>query len=116
MQEIKDTKLNFKYNPVSFTSIMIQQILTPILEDCLYVDFLKDPNIPVEEAKNLYRFRRRSAKFKENMKYQYQSISCPFCLVYSDTQNHSMYRRENKITVKGNHEDIFQGNNTKRSI
>ena len=41
-------------------------------------NYFKDPNIPVEEAKNLFRYRTRSAKFKENMKNEYQSITCPF--------------------------------------
>ena len=31
-------------------------------------DYLKDDDIPVAEAKNLFRFRTRSARFKENIK------------------------------------------------
>ena len=57
-------------------------------------NYLKNPDIPVQEAKNLFRFRTRSAKFKENMKNQYQNSTCPFCLVYSDTQQHAVYRCE----------------------
>ena len=73
-------------------------------------NYLKDPHISVEEAKNLFRYRTRSAKFKENMKNEYQSITCPFCLVYSDTQIHSMQCTDvtSKITVKGNYQDIFK--------
>ena len=44
------------------------------------------------------------------MKNEYQSITCPFCLVYSDTQIHSMQCTDvtSKITVKGNYQDIFK--------
>ena len=71
--------------------------------------YLKDPNISVTEAKNLYRFRTRSAKFKENMKNGYQSIECPFCFVHPDTQLHSVQcvQVKKKITMKGNYEEIF---------
>ena len=31
-------------------------------------EYFKDENITVAEAKNLFRFRTRAAKFKENMK------------------------------------------------
>ena len=73
-------------------------------------NYFKDPNIPVEQAKNLFRYRTRSAKFKENMKNEYQSITCPFCLVYSDTQIHSMQCTDvnSKISVKGKYQDIFK--------
>ena len=77
--------------------------------------YLKDPNISVAEAKNLYRFRTRSAKFKENMKNGYQSITCPFCFVHPDTQVHSMQCDDikTKITIKGIYEDIFKQNISK---
>ena len=52
--------------------------------------YLKDPKIPVAEAKNLYRYRTRSAKYKENMKTSYQSTPCPFCFVQPDSQTHSV--------------------------
>ena len=67
------------------------------------------------EAKNLYRFRTRSAKFKENMKNGYQSITCPFCFVHPDTQVHSMQCDDikTKITIKGIYEDIFKQNISK---
>ena len=73
-------------------------------------NYLKNPNIPVEEAKNLFRYRTRSAKFKENMKNEHQINTCPFCLVFSDTQIHSMQCTvlNSKITVKGNYYDIFK--------
>ena len=42
--------------------------------------YLKNYDIPTEEAKNLYRFRTRLAHFKENMKNGFLSTACPFCL------------------------------------
>ena len=74
--------------------------------------YLKDPRIPVTEAKNLYRYRTRSAKYKENMKTSYQSTPCPFCFVQPDSQTHSVQCTvvRSKITVQGNYTDIFKEN------
>ena len=73
--------------------------------------YLKDSKITVEEAKNLYRYRTRVAKYKENMKSSFTnvSIACPLCLVQPDTQIHSVSCPEvkSKVMVKGTYEDIF---------
>ena len=60
--------------------------------------YLKDPDIPVAEARNLYRYRTRSAKYKENMKSSYTntSLACPVCLLQPDTQQHSLQCTEVK--------------------
>ena len=73
-------------------------------------NYLKDVNITVQEAKNLYRFRTRAAKFRENMKNSYNvSIACPLCHVQPDTQVHSLKCPvvRTKVDVKGNYSDIF---------
>ena len=74
-------------------------------------NYLRDPEIPVAEARNLYRYRTRSAKYKENMKTSYSTTSmpCPLCLVHPDTQPHSLQCTEvqAKIQVKGKYQDIF---------
>ena len=72
--------------------------------------YFKDPDISVAEAKNLYRFRTRSAKFKENMRSGYQNKDCPLCFIHPDTQVHSMQCIEvkSKITIRGKYEDIFK--------
>ena len=56
-------------------------------------NYLKDQDIPVVEARNLYRYRTRCAKYKENMKNSYITIStaCPVPTVpgparYSEAQ------------------------------
>ena len=51
-----------KMNNLSYSELKLQK-------------YLKDPDIPVNEAKNLYRFRTRSAKYKQNMKTGYSSTS-----------------------------------------
>ena len=53
-------------------------------------NYLTDDEISVEEAKNLYRFRTRVAKFKENFKNGYVANAYPLCLVQPDTQAHSL--------------------------
>jgi hypothetical protein len=72
-------------------------------------EYLKDDEIPVVEARNLYRFRTRVAKFKLNFKNSYESIACPLCLVQPDTQVHCVQCPEvkNKIDVQGDYRDIF---------
>ena len=50
------------------------------MENLHYTDlelhnYLKDAKIPEAEAKNLFRFRTRSAKFKANMKNGYSTIT-----------------------------------------
>ena len=54
-------------------------------------NYLRDQNIPVNEAKSVFRFKTRTALFKENMKSYYKISSCPMCNcnTYPDTQSHS---------------------------
>ena len=73
-------------------------------------NYLKDDKIPVQEAKNLYRFRTRVAKFKENQKNSYDvSFACPLCQVQPDTQSHSVQCPvvRTKVEVKGTYSDIY---------
>ena len=51
-------------------------------------NYLIDDDLTVQEAKNLYKFRTRSAKFKENYKNSYVGIACPLCLIQPETQAH----------------------------
>ena len=73
--------------------------------------YLKDSRIPVAEARNLYRYRTRCVKYKENMKssYTHTSLACPLCLVQPDTQKHSLESNEvkSKTVIEGKYEDIF---------
>ena len=72
-------------------------------------NYLKDPKISVEEAQNIFRFRTRSANFKENMKAKYAEILCPLCENQPDSQSHSFECSivKEKIKISGNYEDIF---------
>ena len=73
--------------------------------------YLRDPQISVAEAKNLNRYRTRSAKFKENMKKGYQCTPCPFCSVQPDTQcTVQCTVVKSRITVQGKYFDIFKEN------
>ena len=53
-------------------------------------NYLKDTEITVAEAKNLFRYRTRVARYKENMKSSYLVTACPVCCVQIDTQEHSI--------------------------
>ena len=73
-------------------------------------NYLKDEKILVKEAKTLYRFRTRAAKFGENMKNNCNvSTACPLCHVQPDTQEHSLKCPvvRTRVEVKGNYRDIF---------
>ena len=67
-------------------------------------NYFKDPKIPVEEAQNIFRFRTRSANFKENMKTKYKETLCPLCEIQPDSQAHSFKCSvvNEKINIDGN--------------
>ena len=72
-------------------------------------NYLRDPSISVEEAQILFRFRTRSEKYKNNMKSNFEDLSCYFCTVSQDSQEHSFQCEIVKANVKieGDYEDIF---------
>ena len=75
-------------------------------------NYLKDPNISVEEAKNIFAYRTRMAEFKENFKGKYSNHLCVLCSTSNDTQEHSFSCREVTARVKLDEEykDIFKKN------
>ena len=85
------------------------------MDNLVYIDlklqnYLKDVKITAQDAQNLYRFRTRAARFKDNMKNSYNvSSTCPLCHVQPDTQVHSVKCPvvQSKVKVKGCYSDIF---------
>ena len=76
-------------------------------------NYLSNESITVQEAKNLFKFRTRVAKFQENMKNNPGlSLACPLCKIQPDTQQHSVQCSviKSKVDVKGNYSDIFLDN------
>ena len=73
--------------------------------------YFRDPGIPVAEAQNIFRFRTRSANFKENMKSMYSDFFCPLCEKEPDSQEHSFRCSavKQKVKIEWQYEDIFQG-------
>ena len=73
-------------------------------------NYLKSPGIPVYEAKNLFRFRNRTANFKENFGDKYPNKACPLCTVHMDTQTHAVQCDQIKqtISVEGSYSNIFK--------
>ena len=72
--------------------------------------YLKSDDIPVHEAKNLFRYRVRMAEFKENYGNKYENKVCPLCTIHMDTQAHAVQCNKVKesISVEGNYNDIFK--------
>ena len=72
-------------------------------------EYLKDPKINVAEAQNIFRFRTRSAQFKENYKSMYNTQTCPLCQSCLDTQKHSFQCAEiiENVKINGTYEEIF---------
>lgn len=78
-------------------------------------NYLKDPNISVEEAKNIFAFRTRMSEFKENFKGKYNTFECVLCSLTNDTQEHSFSCPEvtSRIKIDGKYKDIFEKNISK---
>ena len=86
------------------------------LDDLVYTglkmqSYLKSEEIPVLEAKNLFKYRTRSAHFKANYGDRYENKGCPLCTVQLDTQTHSVQCEimKGKISIEGRYSDIFRG-------
>ena len=71
--------------------------------------YLKTDDIPVHEAKNLFRYSVKVADFKENYGNRYEDKVCPLCSILMDTQTHSVQcvTVKESVSVKGNYSDIF---------
>ena len=85
------------------------------LDNLMYTElklqkYLKSDDIPVHEAKNLFRYRVRMAEFKENYGNKYENKVCPLCTIHMDTQAHAVQCNKVKesISVEGNYNDIFK--------
>ena len=83
--KMKDFALNYLLQLKSSHSKMDNIIYTNLELQ----KYLRTENIPVNEAKNVFRYRVRVANFKENYKGKYQNTGCPFCFVHLDTQAHA---------------------------
>ena len=72
-------------------------------------NYLKDKDISVQAAKNLFKWRTRAAMFKMNYGDMYANTACPFCLVVPDSQSHSLECNvvKQKINIQGDYSDIF---------
>ena len=76
-----------------------------IYQELRLQNYLKSPNITVLAAKNLFKWRKRSAMFKMNYGMMYVNTACPFCLVETDSQSHSLQCHE--IDIEADYMDIF---------
>ena len=65
-----------------------------------YIYIHKNEVIPVYEAKNLFIFRMRVDKFKENFGENYEDKSCPVCKLQLDTQVRSVQCEKVKDGIK----------------
>ena len=74
-------------------------------------DYLQDENISVKQARILFKYRTRMARFWENYKAGRPPQPCPVCkdVQSVDTQRHSFKCKTltGNIEVKGNYDDIF---------
>ena len=72
--------------------------------------YLKTDDIPVHEAKNLFRYRVKVADFKENYGNRYEDKVCPLCTIHMDTQTHAVQcvQVKESVSVNGNYSDTFK--------
>ena len=75
-------------------------------------EYLKDGTIKVNQARTLFRFRTRMARYWENFKGGRPPQHCPLCsdALSFDTQSHSFQCEvlATSININGNYEDIFE--------
>ena len=78
-----------------------------LLSPSPYVPSIKDKDISVQSAKNLFKWR--TAMFNMNYGDMYANTACPFCLVVPDSQSHSLECNvvKQKINIQGDYSDIF---------
>ena len=77
--------------------------------------YLALENINASEAKSIFQFRSRMAKFSGNYKGKNPIKNCPLCSSHPDTQEWSFKCLEimKNIKINDNHNDIIEGNITK---
>ena len=80
--------------------------------DNLVYSKLKLQKYLTDKAKNLFKFRVRSAHFKENFGDRFEDKRCPLCLSHLDTQALSIQcdKVKENIEIDGNYMDIFREN------
>ena len=78
--------------------------------------YLELENINVSEAKAVFQFRSKMAKFSGNYKGKNPIKMCPLCLSHPDTQEWSFKCLEimKNLEINGNYNDIIEGNITKK--
>ena len=72
--------------------------------------YMKSDDIPVYEAKILFRYRVKVADFKEKFGNKYENKVCPLCGIHMDTQTHAVHcvKVKESVPVEGNYSDIFK--------
>ena len=85
------------------------------LDTLVYTDlslqkYLKSDDIPVYEAKNLFRYRVKVADLKENYGNRFEDKVCPLCSIHMDTLTHSVQcvTVKDSVSIKGNYSDIYK--------
>ena len=85
-------------------------------------NYFKLENINAEEARTLFMYRTRMAKYGENFRGQTGPVSCPLCGLHLDSQvmayNNCLVIKQN-ISLEGNYSDIFKNiisNNLVKSL
>ena len=75
-------------------------------------EYLKSKEISVKAAKNLFKWRTRSACFKSNYKNNYSNLLCPFGHNVEDPQEHSLscFEERNGFKIIFQYTDLFKSN------
>ena len=78
--------------------------------------YLKLEHIYDDEARAIFQFRSRMAKFHENYRGNSPLNHCPLCLSHPDTQKWSFKCSilQKNIKISGNYEDIMTGRISKK--
>ena len=86
------------------------------MDDCKLKmqQYLKSNKFNTTQARTIFSFWTRMAKFGENYGRQNGHISCPICFLHLDNQPMAFQCLEVKkeVTVKGKYEDLFDNSIT----
>ena len=111
-------KVKIKAKEFALNYLLDKKMTHSKMDELMYTElklqnYLRCDEIPVHEAKNLYRFRVKVANFRENFKEKYRDsiTACPLCYVQPDTQGHSLQCVQVKmmVTIEGKYTEIFRG-------
>ena len=108
-----------KAKEVALKELKIKQQQHTKMENVKYSElkrqtYFNQPNLRIEDMRNVFRFRVRMARFGHNYRGKRENVDCPLCASHLDRQSLSFQCREitSRIEIQCNMDDIYCENVT----